>query len=317
MVARIKLEDFGSPERDGLPLHSIAPHSTQKIHYLWKYADTASLASASPQAFPGARAYVDLYASCGVCETKKTLKLSFGSALLAPQVTKPFDLYYLNDLDESMTAALSARIKRLGIPGASVIDFDARADDAPARAQEIAAVITPFGPKIVVATGAANDAGRFIRELMKPLGRRRYLLAFIDPFSAGYHWRAFQELAMYERAMDVLTLFPTSMDLGRNFTYYRNNPKAGLKLDAYFDCEWRHLVDAHPQRAEHDLRVLYENRMRAILSFKIGHPKGVGFTKRPLYHLIFGSKSELGMNLWNDVNKRTPWEQEELWLDGA
>lgn len=117
VVARIKLEDFGSPERDGLPLHSIAPHSTQKIHYLWKYADTAALAMASPRAFPGARAYVDLYASCGVCETKGTLKLSFGSALLAPQVTKPFDLYYLNDLDEEMTAALSVRVKRLGIQG--------------------------------------------------------------------------------------------------------------------------------------------------------------------------------------------------------
>lgn len=122
---------------------------------------------------------------------------------------------------------------------------------------------------------------------------------------------------MYERAMDVLALFPTAMDLGRNFTYYRNNPKAGAKLDAYFDCEWRHLVDANPQHAEHDLRVLYENRMRTILSFKIGRPKAVGFNKRPLYHLIFGSKAEFGMNLWNDVNKRTPWEQEELWLGGA
>ena len=171
MVARIKLEDFGSPERDGLPLRSISPHSTQKTHYLWKYADTAALAMASPRAFPGARAYVDLYASCGVCETKDTRKLSFGSALLALQVTKPFDLYYLNDLDEEMTAALAVRVKRLGIPGASVIPFDARGDDALARARSIAEVVTPFGPKVIVATGDANKAGRYIAELMRPLGR--------------------------------------------------------------------------------------------------------------------------------------------------
>jgi len=57
--------------------------------------------------------------------------------------------------------------------------------------------------------------------------------------------------------------------------------------------------------------------MTKILDFKIGQPKGVGFTRVPLYHLIFGSKNDLGMNLWNDVNRRNAFEQEELWLDGA
>lgn len=316
MVARLKLEDFPSPVRDGLPLRQIAPHSTQKIHYLWKYADTAGLATNSPRAFPGARVYADLYASCGICETKRTLDLSWGSATACLQITSPFDLYYLNDIDPKMTAALVERVKTVGVSGASIFELDTTAPEALRRARAISEVATPFGPKIVIATGDANESARYLAELMRPFGKRRYLLAFIDPYSAGYHWSAFEELAIYERHMDVLALFPTSMDLGRNWSYYRNTP-AGAKIDRYVGCEWKHLVDTNPSHAEHDLRVLYEQRMNSILGFKIGHPKGVGFTRRPLYHLIFGSKNDLGINLWNDVNRRDAFEQDELWLDGA
>lgn len=316
MVARRKLEDFAPPVRDGLPTREIASHSPQKIHYLWKYADTAALATGSPRAFPGARIYADLYASCGICEMKRTHQLSWGSAPACLQITTPFDLYYLNDIDPEMTAALVERVKTVGVAGATVFELDTRKPDALRHARAIGEVATPFGPKIVVATGDANDAARFLAELMRPFGKRRYLLAFIDPTKAGYHWSAFEELAIYERHMDVLALFPTAMDLGRNFSYYLNKP-AGKKLDDYMGCEWQHLVEANPNHAEHDLRVLYERRMHNILGFKIGHPKGVGFTKVPLYHLIFGSKSEFGMNLWNDVNRRNAFEQEELWLDGA
>jgi three-Cys-motif partner protein len=317
VVARRKLEDFGPPPRDGLPVREIAPHSTQKIHYLWKYADTAGLATSSPRAFADARTYADLYASCGICETRKTHELSWGSALAVLQITKPFDLYFFNDLDERMTAALAERVRELDIPGSGVFELDCRVEGALGKAKAIAETATLFGPKIVIATGDANAAARYLAELMRPFGRYRYLLAFIDPFSAGYHWQAFQELAMYERHMDVLALFPTAMDLGRNFTYYRNSPSAGKKIDDYMGCEWRHLVDANPKHAEHDLRVLYEQRMNRTLGFKIGHPKGVGRTRVPLYHLIFGSKNELGMNLWNEVNRRDAYEQDELFLDGV
>ena len=75
----------------------------------------------------------------------------------------------------------------------------------------------------------------------------------------------------------------------------------------------RTVREAYP----YDLRVLYEQQMAKILDFKIGHPKGVGFNKKPLYHLIFGSKSQFGMNLWNGVNRKNAFEQDELWLGGA
>jgi three-Cys-motif partner protein len=305
--------------RDGLPVREIKPHSTQKLHYLWKYADTAGLATSSSRAFPTRRTYADLYSSCGVCEVKKTQKLSWGSALAALQISLPFDLYFFNDSSPKMTAALAERVEQIGVPRAGVFELDTRKAGAQQRARAIAEATTIGGPKIVISTGNANDAARYLAELMRPFGKRRYLLAFVDPTSAGYHWHAFEELALYERAMDVLALFPTTMDLGRNFAYYRNWPDSGRKLDDYFGFAWRPIVDANPKHAEHELRALYEQQMHTILGFEIGHPKGVaiGFTRAPLYHLIFGSKSKFGMDLWNKVNRRDPFEQEELWLDGA
>lgn len=315
MVALRKPEDLDPPPRDGLATRPIPGHSTQKTHYLCRYAETA--ATATKKAFYGKRTYADLYAAYGVCENKDTHELSWGSALLALQVTAPYDLYFLNDLNEDATGVLAQRVKNLGIPGAAVFELDLRRPDAFARARDIANVVTAFGPKIVVSTGDADEAPFFLRELLRPFGKRRYLLSFIDPLSATFHWRAFVTHAIDERAMDVISLYPDRMDLGRNFTYYLNNAKAGAKLDAYFECEWREVVKRNPQRAEHELRVLYEQRMTTLLGFKIGHPKGVGFTKRPLYHLVFGSKSDFGMELWNRVNRRTPWDQDELFLDGA
>ena len=40
--------------------------------------------------------------------------------------------------------------------------------------------------------------------LLDSLGKRRYVLGIIDPTRAMFEWEAFEALAMYERAMDVL-----------------------------------------------------------------------------------------------------------------
>jgi three-Cys-motif partner protein len=314
VVALRRPDDLGPPPSDGLLLREIAEHGTQKTYYHCRYTETA--ATATKGIFRGSRAYADMYCGPGVCIDKDTSALSWGSALLALQVSNPFDLYFFNDYDATATAALAERVKAIGLAGAVVFEIDLRKADALDRARSLASVDT-LGPKIVISTGDANKAPLFLHALLDGLGHRRYLLAFIDPLSATFHWKSFEALAMYEKAMDVLSLFPDGMDLSRNFGYYLNNAKAGAKLDAYFDCDWRQIVQANPQRAEHELRVLYEKRMETILGFNIGRPKGVGMTSRALYHLVFGSKSEFGMKLWNNVNSRTPSGQDELFLDGV
>lgn len=310
MVALSKPEDLGPPPRDGWVTRSIKPHSKQKAHYWCRYAETA--ATATKNVFQGARACLDLYAAAGICEDSESRELSWGSSLLALQVTTPFDLYFFNDIDPEATAALAARVRMFAPQGTSIFEIDLDDPNALSLAREISRV-RALGTKVVIARGDANKTPVFVKELL-PHGRR-YTLALIDPQSAKFHWSALEALAHHERSFDVLSLFPDASDLARGLPYYLNRPKCGEKLDAYFGTrEWREIVRHSPKRAEHELRQFYEQRMNTYLDLKAGHPKGVGFSRRPLYHLIFGSKNEKGIKLWNDVNRRTPWDQDELFF---
>lgn len=318
MVALRKPEDLGPPSRDDLPLLAIQPHSKDKAYYLCRYIDAAATATKPMPGRPkfgNSRAYIDLFAGPGKCEVDGSDELIWSAGLLALQVDNRFDLYILNDLNPESTAALAERARMIGIPGAVIFEIDLRLRDAGWQLRDVARVVTPFGPKVVITTGDANTAPFILQPLIASLGRRRYALAVIDPFSAVFHWKAFEALTLYERAMDVLALFPDEMDLGRNLGYYLNSEKAGRKLDLFFGTRgWREIVRAHPQRAEHVLRVLYEEQMQRILGFKIGQPRAVGRARRPLYQLIFGSKDDLGIKLWNEVGRRTPGGQDELFL---
>jgi rRNA-processing protein FCF1 len=80
-------------------------------------------------------------------------------------VAIPFDLYFLNDNNPQATAVLAARARALGISGAQVFELDLRADDSLRHAADIASVVVPWGPKVVVATGDANIAHRALKVL--------------------------------------------------------------------------------------------------------------------------------------------------------
>lgn len=316
LVALRKPDDFGPPPRDGLVLRAVGSHQPQKAYYLHRYANSASLATKDGP-FRGARTYVEPFAASGICIDKDTGELSWGSALTALQVSAPYDTYILNDIDPAATVALAQRARALGIPYAAVFELDIGALGAFSLAREIQRT-TCLGPKIVVTTGDANDLPQFVK-ILQPQQKWRYILAVIDPTSAMFKWRALELLAYTEKAMDVLSLFPDSIDLARGMAYYLNSPASGRKLDAYFgDPGWREIVRNNPMHCEHDLLRFYESRMTKMLSMLIGQPKAVGKTQRALYyHLIFGSKHQLGIDLWNRVNSRAWNGQDELFLPGV
>jgi three-Cys-motif partner protein len=233
--------------------------------------------------------------------------------LLSLQVAAPFDLYFLNDINPDVRPVLAERARRIGVAGAQVFELDLRAENALEHTRDIARVVVPWGPKIVVATGDANDAHRALK-MLAPSGWR-YICAVIDPEHAMYEWRALEELSFHEKAMDVLMLFPDEMDLGRGLAYYLR-PGGGAKLDAYFPpgASWREVAQmhAHPPSA---LRRLYEAEMERMLDFKIGHPKTVSMGNRALYRLVFGSRAPLGIKIWNEICKKTRHEQYEFPFD--
>jgi three-Cys-motif partner protein len=293
-------------------VRSVADHQPQKGYYMCGF--TQSAATATKRKFQ-ARSYIEPFASCGVCVERQTGLRSYGSALAAVQIDNPYDLYVLNDIDAEATRALAARIQKAGVPRASVHEINLRSDDAYAHALDLSRTFS-LGPKIVVTTGEANALPLFVRAL-QPNVSWRYTLAVIDPHSAVFAWDALMALGMDERAFDVLSLFPDRIDLARGMAYYLRHP-SGAKLDTYFGTdEWREIVSNDPKHCEHALLRLYERQMEKLLDMKIGKPKGVGPTRRQLlYHLIFASKSEFGIDLWNKVNAREWDGQDELYFPG-
>lgn len=312
MVALRRPDELPPPPDDGLPARSIRPYALDKIHYWGNFLEAAS--TATRRAFPGVRVCADFFSAFGVCQMKDTGERSWGSALVSLQVAVPFDLYFFNDLDPEATHAVAARAREIGVQGAHVFELDLRKLDALQHAREIADVVVPFGPKIVVSTGDANKAHTALKVIAPP--GRRYICSVIDPQSAIYEWHALEALAFREKAMDVLLLFPDEMDLGRGLAYYLRDGGGG-KLDRYFPSgtDWRGIAKASPHPAS-ALRRLYEERMETLLGFKIGHPKTVSMGQRPLYRLIFASRNQLGIDIWNDICKRTRGEQYELPLLG-
>lgn len=257
-----------------------------------------------------------MFAASGICEDRNTGALSWGCGPLALQVTNSFDLYVLNDIDAEATEALAARVGDLGIPGATLFTIDLDESTALTRAREIGRIATPFGPKVVITHGDANKAPLFIRALL-PQVRRRYVLALIDPPHACFHWRSFEAISFDEWAFDALVLFPDAIDFQRSLSYAIRDPdsKVARRFDAFFGTRrWLEIAKANPGHAESELHRFYESQMAKILSLHLGHAKGIGLQRRPLYHLVFGSKSTFGINFWNSVNRRTPGEQDELFL---
>jgi three-Cys-motif partner protein len=313
VVALRRPEDLGPPQEDGLPARTVGEHQAQKGYYLTRFTDSAAR-STKDGGFRGVRTYIEPFAASGVCIGRESRALSWGSALVALQIDNPFDLYVLNDIDPEATAALSTRAERLGVPGAAFFELDLASREDYRRAHEIRELAT-LGPKIVITTGDANDLPIFVKAL-QPRKAWRYSLALVDPTSAMFWWESLGMLAYGERAMDLISLFPDSIDLARGMSYYLNNPVAGAKIDAYFGHpKWQEIVRANPTHCEHALLRLYEEQIAGLLGMNIGRPRGVGPTRRQLlYHLIFASKNQFGVELWDKVNRRDWDGQDELYL---
>jgi three-Cys-motif partner protein len=312
MVAIRRLDDLPAPPDDNMPARPIREHSLDKLDYWGRFIMAAAVVTSSPRAFfGGSRLCADFFAGYGVCQDKHTDQRFWGSALLSLQASAPFDVYLLNDLNPDAAATLAERARAIGVQGAQVFEADLTAENGLAHVRDIAKVVVPWGPKIVVSTGDANQAHVALK-LLAPAGRR-YICAVIDPESAIYEWQALEALTYGERAMDVLMLFPDEMDLGRGLAYYL---RGGEKLDRLFPpgTDWRALARSSPH-APSALRRLYEEEMERLLNFRIGHPKTVSLEGRALYRLVFASRDQLGIKIWNDICRKTRDEQYELPLD--
>lgn len=316
MVALRRPDELAPPLPDGRPTLKIKPHSEEKIHYWGCFAEAAATVTkrtSSRVKFSGRRACLDLFASNGFCEVVGTGKLTWGSALVALQLAYPFDVYVFNDISRETTDTLAARAEDVGVDGAAVFRLDLGDESFGKRASEVKGAKV-YGPRVVVTCGDANAAPAYVKLLLPGLPGYRYILALIDPPGADFHWDALEALVFQERSMDVISLFPDAMELNRWLSLYRKSEALAAKPNAYFgDRGWREAVDRNPEHPKQAMREFYETRM-LNLGLRVGDAKVIRgrTTNSDLYRLIFASKNRFGVDLWNRVNRRTPWGQDEL-----
>lgn len=293
-----------SPENDGLLVGSMKTHSHEKHYYWARVAEASSVAT--KKTWKGRRACVDLFASCGVSRDESKGSLHWGSPLLALQVRNPFDTYVFGERDASRADALEARARRYAPYDSVVYRLDVNDPEAFRRAQLIRREEVS-APKVVIIRGDANLLTPFVKQLLPAREGMRWTLTMVDPYSAGYAWDALSQFSLHER-MDFVILFPEDMDIERNLGLEAAKPES--RYDMYFPSrEWRNYVHIPGNRGR-ALREYYKDAMRSQLGYRFGQDKVIRAGGREIYKLLYASRSDLGVKLWDDVGRRDMYGQD-------
>lgn len=308
MVALRTPNDLPPPDPDPWPTRSIKEHGNDKLFYWASILYAFSIATRYD--WEGNRCCLDLFASFGINEDGRGER-SWGSALLSLLVPPiPFDTYVFADRDHKATDVLAKRVEALQIAGLEIFRISLRDSDAAFEQARQAKAARTRGPKVAILTGDANHAPIVARQLLPAFSGQRVSLALIDPPGAHFSWEAMVNLTAYER-MDLLLLFPEDMDIERNL----KNPTDIARLNRYFgSTDWQRLRN-HPGDRGLAARQYYERRLKG-LGYKLGFAKTVRHSgNAPIYRLIFGSKSKLGVKIWNE-SRQGPDGQYGMYFPG-
>lgn len=254
---------------DGLPTYKCGNWTIEKLYFLSNYIAQMTHAMVGHRRFTSVN-YVDLFASCGVCELKGQAGRRYpGSALLAAMTDKPFGRLILVERDEVLLDALVSRI---------------RTSSTQTNVHTI-----------------CGDCNQTIDSVVAQIPQGSLNLAFIDPFSLDIEFKTVTSLVGNNRPIDLLILFADETDLIRNVEYYRRNPNS--KLDKFLgnNSGWRERWDQLQTRDASHVRQMfaevYLNQLR-VLGYLYTQMLAIPRSERPLYHLVFASRNKLGLKFW-------------------
>ena len=268
MTARNRGQEL-TKASDGLFALSVAGHAKEKEFALRNI--TGIFTQAMKNKWPGKLYYVDLFCGPGRCVIRDSASETEGSPLIA--VEAPFTRYYFADADEPSIDALRKRVAGL--------------DCSRKRVHYYAGI-------------AEETVDEILRELPHP--RRSLGLAFLDPWAWDFPFEALKRLTRGRR-LDILVNFNIGY-MKRNWRY--ESPE----LDSFLNLptDHREFFKTRGQGIP-DTRTLldhYEDELRKIgYEFTADDRPVTNSNNTPLYHLIFGSKNELGKTLRDAVSKKT------------
>lgn len=257
---------------DGLIVDIVGAWATEKHERLRKYIDAAHGARAKylPPRGNGGAAYVELFSGPGRSFVEDDKAFIDGSPLVAYNAAKKsrtnFSELHFNDLDSENINALRQRITKLG--GAANF-YNEAAETAV--------------DKIIY---ALNPAGLHF--------------AFLDPYNLqDLPFAIIEKLARLQRT-DML-IHVSIFDLQRNLRRYLDD---GRVLDRFMPG-WRDNVDGNRSDQQAIRAGLLQHWLRLIRNLGTSTAEAIELVSGPggqrLYWLVFVSRHELGLKLWDDI----------------
>jgi len=269
------------PTDDGLFITDVKPWSREKHHFLERYID-AFTTSMKGKKWAGLH-YVDLFAGAGIERFEDSGALGWGSPLIAAKAKHPFTQLHLCEMDDQKYAALAARIRA----------------ERPHYEDQV----------------LRGDANTMVRDIAKSIPQKSLTLAFLDPTGLHLDFESLRALA--EKRSDLIIFFPDRLDILRNWkAYYWDDAQSNLDSVLGPGSDWRAIIQRTPDR----------KRVAVFQEIYIGQIKTLGYChfawepiptlKRPLYRLIFCSRAEIGLKIWEGVSQIKPGGQRSFDFGG-
>jgi three-Cys-motif partner protein len=252
------------PKDDGLYIPTVGKQSSDKHYFLMRYIDIFTTAMTGK--WKGLH-YIDLFAGAGIEKLRGSEELRWGSPMIAANAPKPFHRLHLCELDQQKYEALEKRVKQIR-PDAQILK---------------------------------GDANEEIHKIAKEIPQRTLSLAFLDPYSLQIDFKTLEVLAA--KRADLIIFFPDRLDILRNWKhYYYGDPNSKLDRHLGQDSDWRSVLDnAPPKNRIEELRKFYVHRLNKILGYQYVEHERIPTQGRPLYYLIFCSRSQIGAKFWREI----------------
>lgn len=253
------------PKDDGLFIPTVGEWSHDKHHYLRHYID--AFTNSMKKKWEGLH-YIDLFAGAGIEKLENSRKLEWGSAMIAAQAGDRFTQIHLCEKGKRNYEVIKQRVHKIR-PDAQILH---------------------------------GDANKKIKEIVKQIPNGTLSLAFLDPYGLHIEFETLRTLSCVRA--DLIIFFPDHLDALRNWEHnYFDNPDSNLDKCLGVGTNWRAEINNTPrERRAEVLRKLYVSQI-GTLGYTNFEYERITMAGRPLYVLIFCSRSELAAKLWRGISQ--------------
>ncbi len=277
------------PQDDGLPMSAWGRWAKDKLDVLARYIETSTTAMASRKMYWRRRFYIDLQAGPGKNYVKGHPDDVFlGSPLLALTRGAGYTDYRFVEEERESVEALRRRCSAFNLDSSQTVRIFA------GDCNEI-----------------VDDIGEEVNQIDRPpfsqTDWNSLCLVFLDSQGLELNWETVLKVASLKRA-DLLINFST-MGLKRTALLALELPPGEARADKFFGTtEWRDIpLGLRGSMPVYEWIVFYQKRLTEQAQYQWGTPQSVKNSKGvELYRLLFASKNDLGIELWEDARTKGP-----------